>query len=378
MLKPQQILDAALRKWPAALRAEAAGEVFFPMLIPFGRPRPTEDFAILRQEIGPLAAARHCWRVDWQEVETRKWGRQRWPVRIAFDSIENLAAALGRSSELTAFRDALRQTREACPALEPWLRTKAHHIVEHLDDWRALVAVCAYFANNPRPHCHARQIPVPLGTKFIEEHAGILRELLDVVVGNAANAAAVTFAERFNLLVEPPLVRFRFLDPSLPERVGWPVIDCSIPLPTFGALQWSISRVLIVENRDVFLCLPTVPDALAVFGSGKAVSLLVDCRWMKTAKIVYWGDCDEAGYGILSNLRASFPHVESLLMDEPAWRTWKHMAVPGKTDGAVNLSYLTASEQLALKAVLAGPWMLEQERIPVAEAERAISAIFHT
>lgn len=50
--------------------------------------------------------------------------------------------------------------------------------------------------------------------------------------------------------------------------------------------------------------------------------------------------------------------------------------MPGKKDGAVSLSYLTPSEQSALKAVLSGPWMLEQERIPVANAERAIATVF--
>jgi hypothetical protein len=97
---------------------------------------------------------------------------------------------------------------------------------------------------------------------------------------------------------------------------------------------------------------------------------------MNRAKVVYWGDCDEAGYGILSNLRASFPQVQSLLMDEIAWRTWKHLAVPGKRDGALGLSHLTESERRAMDGVVAGPWMLEQERIPVAEAERAIAGIF--
>jgi hypothetical protein len=147
-------------------------------------------------------------------------------------------------------------------------------------------------------------------------------------------------------------------------------------MPVFAGLQWNISRVLVVENRDVFLCLPTVPNTLSIFGSGKAASLLLGCRWMNNATIVYWGDCDEAGYGILSNLRASFPHVQSLLMDEAAWHAWKHLAVPGKKDSAGSLSYLTATEQRALKSILAGPWMLEQEKIPIVEAERAIAAIF--
>jgi len=376
MLKPDEILAVALRKWPAALRAEAAGARIFPLPIPFRRPRTTTDFAVLRREIEALAAADHHWRVDWEDIETRKWGRQRWPIKIAFDTIEDLAAALGRSRELKSFRIALQEAREKCPALEPWLRQAAHRIVDHLPSWNGLVAVCAYFHAHPQPRCYPRQIPVALSTKFIEEHGAILREMLDVVVGDAANKAAATFTERFHLLVEPPQVRFRFLDPELCSQVNWPVADCSIPLPNFASLKWSIPRVLIVENRDVFLCLPTVPRTLAIFGSGKAASLLPACEWMNDADIVYWGDCDEAGYGILSFLRSRFPHVRSLLMDQEAWCKWKHLALSGKRDVTSRCSHLTAAEYAALKAVKDGPWMLEQEKIPPAEAERLVVAAF--
>jgi hypothetical protein len=286
MLTPEDILDGARRRWPAVLRAEAAGEQLFPLRIPFGQPRPTADFLVLRRDIEALAAAQHGWRIDWEEIQTRKWGRQRWPVRVAFDSIEDLAAALGRAGELKAFRAALQDAREMCPALEPWLRAKAHRIVDHLADWPGLVAVCAWFEAHPRPACYARQVNVPVGTKFIEEHAGILRELLDVVLGDRVDVVGVTFAERFHLLVEPPQVRFRFLDPELRGRVDWPVTDCSVPAPAFADLAWSIPRVLVVENRDVFLCLPDAPRTLAIFGAGKAVSLLPACGWMHASEIV--------------------------------------------------------------------------------------------
>jgi hypothetical protein len=376
MLKPREILDAALRRWPAVLRAEARGKSLFPLQIPFGRPRPTADFEVLRMGIESLAAASHKWCIDWEEIETRKWGRQRWPLRIAFNTVEDLAETLGRLSELTSFRAALQEARQRCPALEPWLAEKAHRIPDYLPIWGGLVAVCAYFDANPRPHCYSRQIPVPVGTKFIEEHQGLLREMLDVVLGDRVSATAETFANRFDLVVEPAQIRFRFLDPDLCARVRWPVRDCSIPAQSFAELQWTIPRVLIVENRDVFLCLPSVPGTLAVFGSGKAASLLPDCHWMKSAAIVYWGDCDEAGYGILSNLRGSFPQVRSLLMDQAAWCQWNHLTVPGKRDITASLSHLTVNEKAALREVLAGPWMLEQERIPVAEAERAVIAAF--
>lgn len=376
MLKPAEILDFARRKWPHLLRAEVAGDAAFPLRIPFGRPAPSSDFAVLRADIESLAGARIPWRIEWEEVDTRKWGRQRLPIRLEFDSLEDVAKALGVMDELGAFRSAIRHARAHCPTLEPWLKAKAHRVLDYLADWNGLVAVCAYFHANPRPRCYPRQIPVPVGTKFIEEHAAILRELLDVVVGESVNVMAATFAERFHLLTEPPQVRFRFLDHDLRIRVCWPVEECAIPAPAFADLRWQISRVIIIENRDVFVCLPNVADTLAIFGAGKASSLLATCQWMKSSEIVYWGDCDEAGYGILSSLRQNIPHVRSLLMNHEAWTQWKHLAVPGKRDPSVKHTCLTASEKEALSAVVAGPWMLEQERIPLAEAERAVRTVF--
>src|SRR5712692_6897471 len=97
---------------PTVLRAEAAGESLFPLRIPFGRPRTTGDFSLLRREIELVARASHEWHIDWQEIQTRRWGRQRWPVRIIFKSIEDMACALDRSAELRAFRAALQTARE--------------------------------------------------------------------------------------------------------------------------------------------------------------------------------------------------------------------------------------------------------------------------
>jgi hypothetical protein len=375
MLKPSEILALARSKWPAVLRAEAAGENPFPLLIPFGRPSTTTDFFILRSEIELLASESHEWQIEWKELRTRKWGQQRWPMRITFNSIDDLASSLGKSVELSAFRTAVLVARKECPSLTPWLVAKAHRIPEYFSAWSGLVSVCAYFDAHPQPRCYARQIPLTVGTKFIEEHEGILRELLDVVLGSRINSSGMTFEERFHLLAEPAQVRFRFLDQRLRERLGWPVSDCSVPAPIFAEFDWKIPRVLIVENRAVFLCLPDTPNTLAIFGSGKAASLLPPCQWMRLASVLYWGDCDEAGYGILSSLRSHFPHLQSLFMDETAWLRWKHLAVPGKRDSTARDTYLTPAEKAALVAVRSGPWMLEQERIPVGVAETALRAV---
>jgi len=376
MLSPSDILGAAERKWPAVLRAEANQEPIFPLQIPFGRPKTTADFSVLKRDIEALAAARLPWTIEWQSVNTRKWGQQRWPVRIVFESAETLARALDRVDELQAVRSAISLTRVQCSRLEPWLRMRTDRIPAYLDVWSDLLSVCRYFDEHPQPLCFPRQVPLPIGTKFIEDHAAILRELLDTVLGDRVNVEATVFEERFHLLVEPPQVRFRFLDHELQRRAGWPVSDCTVPLPAFASLDWNIDRVLIVENRDVFLCLPEVDRTIAIFGSGKAASLLPACTWMKAVDLVYWGDCDEAGFGILSNLRGSFPQVRSLLMDYEAWARWKHLATTGRRDATARHTHLTTSERTVLTETLKGPSMLEQERIPPGAAVEAIARAF--
>ena len=179
MRSPQEILDAARNKWPAVLRAEAAGENIFPLSIPIGRPSTTSDFGAVRTYLSGLAGANYKWQIEWDEIDTRKWGKQRWPRRISFDSIESLAHTLQFSEQLGSFREARVLTfgRSVCPALEPWLLARAHKIPELLSDWKDLICVCTFFDTNPYPHCFARQLPIPIGTKFIEEHTGILAEL---------------------------------------------------------------------------------------------------------------------------------------------------------------------------------------------------------
>jgi hypothetical protein len=63
-------------------------------------------------------------------------------------------------------------------------------------------------------------------------------------------------------------------------------------------------------------------------------------------------------------------------MDDETWRVWSRFAVPGKSDPGARFDHLTASEAEALTSVAAGSWMLEQERIPIRDVERAIKQAF--
>ena len=112
MRTPQEVLEAARNKWPSVLRAEAANEYIFPLVIPFGRPSTTQDLGAIRAQMESLITADYGWTIEKDEIQTRKWGRQLWPRRISFASVETLAAALMLGQQLARFREALAHARE--------------------------------------------------------------------------------------------------------------------------------------------------------------------------------------------------------------------------------------------------------------------------
>jgi hypothetical protein len=76
---------------------------------------------------------------------------------------------------------------------------------------------------------------------------------------------------------------------------------------------------------------------------------------------------------MLASLREQLPQVRSVLMDGATWERWSHFAVPGKRDRTARHDHLTSSERRGLELVVAGPWLLEQERIPMTEANRVLA-----
>jgi hypothetical protein len=55
-------------------------------------------------------------------------------------------------------------------------------MLKYVDEWADILRVCRYFQLHPRPNLYLRELPIKVHTKFIEEHKGILRELLEIVL----------------------------------------------------------------------------------------------------------------------------------------------------------------------------------------------------
>lgn len=375
MLSPDDIRAMGLRKYPSYLRALALGEEFFPLKIPFGRPSASDEWPKLQKEIMALARATVGYRIEWTQVNTRRWGEQQIPQRVWFDNEMIYLQALGKTTEAEMLRSLLAHTRNVCPQLEGWLSDNTLRVIEFAAVWRELLLVCHYFLCNPRPAVYARELPVAVDTKFVERHAGVLRSLLDFLLPNSAKTDSPHFEQRFGLRFEQPQIRFRLLDDKMSVAASLPLTDLTVPLPQFGALGWSGINVVIVENKRTFLSLPALVGTVGIWGGGGAAQLLAQAPWLGMCRLFYWGDLDVHGFHILSQLRRAFPGLASVMMDTATLEHFDAQCGSGKPATYEEVALLTSEERAVYERVRAAGRLLEQEKIPHGHAVERLQAI---
>ena len=215
-------------------------------------------------------------------------------------------ALIGKRRQAEAFDRLVQMTREAIPALVPWIARRPMELLEHASDWERMLAVVSWFCANPHPGLYCRQIDVPgVHSKFIESRRRLLAELLDLALPSAAIDAqaigAQAFEQRYGLLSKPAMVRFRILDQRL--RLHG-LDDLATPSAQFAQLDLPACRVFITENEVNGLAFPALEDSLVVFGLGYGLDRLAQVPWLKSRAVFYWGDIDTHGFAILDSLRA--------------------------------------------------------------------------
>lgn len=374
MLSPADIQAQALRQYAAVLRAIVVGDAVFPKEIRFGRPNPAAEWTTLQAEITALAQAKLGYEIEWEEINTRRWGRQRLPVRVWFQHEGDFLRMIGKSDEVSRFRSNLDLTRQQCPELEGWLASHVLRIVEHERVWPEVLQVSRYFVDHPRPGLYLRELPIAVGTKFIEDRRSLFRSLFDFLLPTETiTLNSDHFETRYGLRYDEPLIRLRVLDRALQYSLGLPVTDVAIPLSQFQGLPWRDLVVVVAENKMNFLTLPEC-DAVGVWGGGDAAALLATAPWLKTCNILYWGDTDAHGFEILAHLRRTFPRVVSIMMDRTTLAEFTDFIVKARPSATDQTMGLTADE-LALHAhVRLRNLLLEQEKIPAAYSSPRILA----
>lgn len=367
MITPAEIRQRAERQYLAFVQSWVRGETFVPLSFPAGK--PSTEFASLRAEVQCLQAGekntpKPGYRIEWYTRQQRALNTQTLPVRIWLDTPQDLLALIEKTAEFADVQQDVALMRAQVPQLENWVERFPKKLIEQHDSWPGLLAVCRYFLEHPRPGLYIRELPVNVHTKFVEQHQGILRELLDdVLPAETITPNAPTFSQRYGLREEEALVHVRFLDEQLRARYALPLNELCIPCSQLAGLDFSGQICIITENKKTFLTLPHVPRTIAILGGGFKVGGLAVLSWLRACPIVYWGDLDAQGFQILSQLRSIFPHVISLMMDKTTLATFAEFCVPGTPCRVRHLPYLTAEEHALFLRLAQEETRLEQEHI---------------
>lgn len=382
---PAQLRQKAKRLWDrgAMLASLVTGEPLFPKRLPIRGPK-SADLAERFDEVRNWATALRAMprvRIEERAFRHRLLGTNSLPCAAWLDGMEDAVALLGKASDQARFERTLELTHRHQPVLLEWLGKKPLAAVEQSCDWERLLAVVAWMKEHPRPRIYVRQMDVPgVDTKFIERHRGLLSELLDCALPEAAIEEHQTgvrrFESRYGFRTKPERIRFRMLDASCANFGFRPKADIETDAATFAKLEPMVSQAFIVENEINFLAFPDVPDSMAIFGAGYGFHDLGEAHWLDNCRLRYWGDIDTHGFAILDELRTHFPHAESFLMDRATLLGCKQLWGREQAPATRDLPRLSAAEKSLYEDLCANRLgesvRLEQERIDFAQVRKAI------
>ena len=371
MITPDEIKKKANRKYTVFLRELVQGIPFSRLVIAGDKSYSRSSWPDFQQEIQSIIS--HSkekkgfgYTLDFQQVKTKYLGLQDLPRMISFETESDFLRFLGKEKEMERFKTDVNTITASIPLLREWIAKNPGKVVDNHGKWDSLLKVCHYFRQNPKPDLYIRELPVTVHTKFIEQHQGILRELLDVVMAEHANSGENQFEKRFNLKCREPQVRFKILDKSLARQFFSGIDDLAIPVSLFETLKLPLKRVLVAENKTTLyttLTLPQMCDTIAVFGQGNAVLNLRNTSWLNDMELLYWGDMDVHGFEILSRFRDYFPHTRSIMMDKSTFDRFFEND-EGALSGSQTQMNLTDDERTLYELIKTNNWRLEQEKIP--------------
>ena len=363
MLTPNDLYEKLNRRYPDLLRAWLRHDNLFPLRFPIGL--LSDDFTALREYIKELTAnaKRYDYRIEFVRRNSRRMGEQDFPIAIYIDSFDVVLSILGKQKEFEYLQTDVIAIRTKIPTLESWMEEYPLSIIEYHDEWLHLLEVCQFLMQNPQPDLFIRELPISPHTKFIETHKSILRSLLDHLRPASLDEGQSDFALRYGFRIDEQLVRIRLLDNQFNQRYGLALDDLAVPISQLDKLDLHDQTALIIENKTSFLTLPLLSNTFAIFGSGFDVTALKQVKWLTRCRLVYWGDLDAQGFEILALLRRSLPHVQSIMMDEETFRTFREFAVTGTPAVPIRYAELTDDEAILCQWLADHNLRLEQERI---------------
>lgn len=387
---PSDVLDRLRqREWhdSGRLSARLLGERPFPIRVNLKPPsggQAIDDLSRFRRWVEEWRRFAEPDLVVWEHRRLRRLEEHILPVALAVESVHSLARVLGPAAlaRLDTWEPRLAPllalaSEERGPAL---YRTLVQRLarVEGLPlvDVRLLAKVIPQLVPGMGGGAYLRALPLDgVDTKFVEQQQGLIVDLLDALHDGAVSAAGGLLA---------------WLDCEASPS-GWVVVRplCSdtrsalaelsilqLPMQSLGTQALPARRILIVENLQSGLALPTLPDTIAVIGCGRNVAWL-SAPWLATREVGYWGDIDTWGLQILAEARGHCSHVVALMMDMATLEKHRERLVDEPRSCQCPGDRLTPAERALLEALQSadgGYRRLEQERLSSGWMREQLSA----
>lgn len=372
--RPLDVVRQVERLWARGRLLGVSESVapFFPLPLRFRGPTRHElgsRFEEARAWIRELEAGSkaHGYEIAFEEIVHRQLGANRIPSGIFVPTQADALRMIGKVRSAERFHALRRRIGGAFAELDPWAACTPMKVLEVEEEWDGLLAVLAWFRDHARSGLYRRQLEIEgVDTKFIEQHRGLLAELLGHVLPQSAigTEKGISFDRRFGLREKPFLVRFRLLDDDL--RIQG-LADLTVPVEDLARLDLGVDDVVVTENEVNGLALPPRSRTLVLFGQGYAVERLVEVPWLARRRLLYWGDVDTHGFAMLDRFRRAFPDTASLMMDRATLLAHRRMWVEERHQCLEELRHLDASEGSLHRELLSGAHgervRLEQERI---------------
>ncbi len=370
MITLEELKKKALRQYDKIINSYFNEPVEFPMAIQFGKKLDKTQGAsfIFDQQKELINNSKTIIGYGYLvELKENRKTKQSEIIKIEFKNLSDFLRFTNKTIEYKAFEQNAIECLSQIPKLKELFKKTPRIILEQDGKWADLLKICTYFIRNPTPNQYVRNLPIQIHTKFIEQNQGVLKHLLDFLIVESINANESNFFKRFNLQIEEPSVKVRFLDKSI--SIHSQLSQISVWLSEFKTLNLACENIIVIENLTTFLAFPSKSQTLALWGGGFAVNLLADIDWLKSKKLYYWGDIDIHGFQILSQFRSHYPKVKSILMDTHTFQKYYDNAKGGEFK-IIELTNLNTNEYEIYETILENNFRLEQEKIPLSEVIR--------
>lgn len=361
----------ALKKYNRHLGSWSVGDnASLPLGIPLHPPTEAEALASVPAAVAWAKSWEGTAAVVWTERRWASLGQQRIPDRVELHTPGAVAAFAGKATHWQRAFSRSQALLDSVPLPHPdRFVTAVGRSVGELaslapEDFTRLAGVLEWLREHPASGLYIRQLPIRgVDTKWVQKYRPLVTRLHEATTGGSG----------LGLADKPDLVRVRFLDPALAPGG---LADLAAPVTELAAMDLSPEVVYVFENLESVLAMPLIPGAVVVHGSGYAVDRLARIPWIRDLGVIYWGDLDSHGFGILNRLRAQHLPVRTVLMDVATLEAFKDLWGHEPKPAVGTMQHLLPEELAVVEQLKArGNLRLEQERIDWTTAVAALVSI---